>query len=529
MRFFIQTFGCRLNRAESERTSDRLRASGWVEVSRLTEAELVLVNSCAVTGKAERGSRQFFSVVRATHPKAFLVAMGCATDGLAPGLYDMAISAKQKDCAAELLLARFGVGTCEGSRQSRTRLARGFLKVEDGCNGACSYCIVAKRRGAPRFRPPEAVIEEAQSLIERGAGEIVVTGCNLSLYPNLALLLERLFPLSPSVRWRIGSCEPSQEIVRLAELMASTDRLCPYLHLPVQSGDDGILTRMRRPYRRKELAGWIDTVRQLVPNLSLGGDFITGFPGESTEAFNATADFIRTADFAHLHIFPYSERPGTDAPKLDGAVPPIQRKERAKQLTEQGLRQEEVWHRRWNRLNCSCVIESIDTTGHAKGWNEWYQPVSFPACGRRRGKLVKLSRVTLALGSNLGDCALHIRRAIEKLARIGVILETAPNYENSARDFSGPSFLNTALRLRTVLEPLELLHACQRIEVELGRPANHSPLQSRTIDIDLIDWQGTTLNTPGLVLPHPRALQRDFVQIPLSQLTPVEDPPPLGA
>ena len=526
MRFFIQTFGCRLNRAESERTSDKLRAAGWFEVSHPAEAELILVNSCAVTGKAERGSRQFFSVVRATHPEAFLIAMGCATDGLAPGLYDMAISTMQKDRAAELLLARFGAGTCDGSERGATRLARGFLKVQDGCNGACSYCIVAKRRGAPRFRAPEAVIEEAKSLVERGVGEIVVTGCNLSLYPNLANLLERLIPLSQGVRWRIGSCEPSQEIVRLAELMTSTDRLCPYLHLPVQSGDDSILARMRRPYRQKELIGWIDTIRQLVPNLSLGGDFITGFPGESAEAFNATVDFIQVADFAHLHVFPYSERPGTDAPKLDGAIPPSQRKARAKQLTDQGLRQKEIWHRRWNRLNCSCVIESIDAAGNAKGWNEWYQPVSFPACGRQRGNLVKLSQVTLALGSNLGNRELHIRRAVENLARIGVILETAPNYENNAREFSGPPFLNTVLRLRTVLPPLELLHACQQIEVELGRPANHSPLQSRTIDIDLIDWQGTTLDTPELVLPHPRALQRDFVQIPLSQLAPAETPRP---
>jgi threonylcarbamoyladenosine tRNA methylthiotransferase MtaB len=350
----VVTLGCKLNQADSAALEHRLRLLGLTRA--IEAADLVVLNTCTVTGGADREARQIVRRLRRAHPRATLVVAGCYAerDGAAlaslpeidhvVGMRDAAarvaaIAAerfKTVDAQDAFALGRFGeTGACSPEEGDRTRA---WLKIQDGCDLRCSYCIIPSVRGAGRSLPADAIVARARGLRETGAREVVLTGVNTGdwgrdLDPAARLhdLLRRLLDEAPDLRVRLNSLEPrtvTQEIVRL--MAESGGRLARHLQVPLQSGSDGVLARMRRNYRTADYARIVEGLAQSVPDAGLGADVIAGFPGESDAEFDETFRFIERSPLAYLHVFPYSARPGTPAAQTAPVEPSVQRERGAR-------------------------------------------------------------------------------------------------------------------------------------------------------------------------------------------------------
>ncbi len=370
MKVHLVTFGCRLNQAETAHAADALQRGGYVVSSEADGADVIVVNGCAVTGTASQKTRQALHTLRKKHPNALIVLMGCNTPddrqkAVEGGYADLVLSHHQANdlcnLIGQVLQDRVGQGraglpveddfrpncpddslrdfTLDGSARFAER-TRANLKIQDGCNCFCTYCIVPYTRGLPRNRDFEDTLREAHELIKAGYKELVICGVNLMTYSShgydLADLLEELLKIGSGFRIRIGSAEPGPQIERVVAVMKKHPRICRFLHLPLQSGDDTILSKMGRNYKAAEYADMAQNACLEVPGLCLGADVITGFPGETEELFANTQQFIEELPFGLLHVFPYSPRPGTPAASFKEKVPHTIAAARATQLIALG-------------------------------------------------------------------------------------------------------------------------------------------------------------------------------------------------
>lgn len=378
----IVTLGCKLNQADSNAFESRLRRLGLRRAPDAEDAavDLVVLNTCTVTGGADREARQIARRLRRAHPKAVLVATGCYAerDGAdlarvrgvdhVVGMRDQAgrvaaiaaqalglasppegttegFAAHDPDgrvAAPDLDLGRFGAtDACDPATSDRTRA---FLKVQDGCDLRCSYCVIPSVRGPGRSLPAEMVLDRLAGLARAGYHEVVLTGVNTGdwgadLEPRARLhdLLARALEAGTVARLRLNSLEPRTVTDRIAALMAeSGGRLARHLQVPLQSGSDPVLARMRRNYRTADYARALERIGRAVPEAGLGADIIVGFPGESDAEFEATCRFVEASTLAYLHVFSYSARPGTDAAALPGQVPAAAVRERSARLRALG-------------------------------------------------------------------------------------------------------------------------------------------------------------------------------------------------
>ena len=314
MKVCFETFGCRLNRAEALEMEAEYLAKGWETTENHADADLFIVRGCSVTGRAEHDSLKLIEHLRSKYPNKRVIITGCLPSATKPQ------SANNPNSPIQSINRKI-----EKSKNSPfqvpTRTARAYLKVQDGCNGACSFCIVPKFRGKSVSVPFQDVVAKARAFIDAGYREIVVTGCNLAQYHSdghdLAELLTALATmpeaLSANARFRLGSVEPGPVAMRLVETMAAHANICRYLHIPIQSGSDRILQSMKRPYRARDIEELAGAARSAMPTVALACDVITGFPGESEVDFIATEGMLRRLRFSKAHVFPYSERPGTVA------------------------------------------------------------------------------------------------------------------------------------------------------------------------------------------------------------------------
>ncbi|MGY4706483.1 MiaB/RimO family radical SAM methylthiotransferase [Candidatus Bipolaricaulota sp. J31] len=346
MRILTHTLGCRVNHYESQLIRERL--------SDLPGAgEVHVVNTCAVTALAARKGRKLIRKLRREHPRALIVAVGCqATDSpaeLRAAGADIVIPNKDKARIREILLAHLrGAAPPHGGWPSlaEERIARDAeqiranLKVQDGCSVACTFCKTWQVRGPLRSKPPAVAREEAECLAAGGHPELVVVGINLAQYgedllerPSLVDLLRELLRV-PEVRIRLSSLNPEGISDELIALFAEERRLCPYLHVPLQSGDDRILARMGRPYTAAEYVERVAAFLEEVPRATFGADVMVGFPGEDEKAFRRTWALLAELEPLRLHIFPYSPRPGTESASLPDQVPPAVKRARAAALEE---------------------------------------------------------------------------------------------------------------------------------------------------------------------------------------------------
>ncbi len=384
----IITFGCRLNAYES---------AAMQELQGLPE-NVIIVNTCAVTGEAERQCRQAIRKLRREHPEAFLIVTGCAAQ-IAPEVYaqmpevDRVLGNREKLDASSFRPEADDilVGDAAELRPQDENLPmpvyfegrnRAFIQIQQGCDNACTFCIVTRARGPNRSLPEDKIIRQAQTLIERGYPEISLTGVDISAYPDLASLTRRLLrEVSGLKRLRLGSLDPAAVQDELIALLGEYETLQPHLHLSVQSGDDMVLKRMARRHGRRDVLELCAKVRAVRPDVVFGADFIAGFPTETEAMHKNTEALIREAGITHLHVFPYSVRPGTPAAKMPQIPVPV-RKERARRLREIG--EELLLRYMESRINTKAVV-LYETDG--KGLCEQYLSVKI-GTGFQSGEFV---------------------------------------------------------------------------------------------------------------------------------------------
>jgi len=344
----LETLGCRLNEAELEGWSREFERRGFRVVGDGEPADLVVINSCAVTQEAVRKSRQILRRAHRANPAARLVVSGCLAALEAEALaresgVDLVVSNRDKDRLVEIALAALAIPSmpelaiddAAASLFTRGR-QRAFVKVQDGCRYQCTFCITTQARGAERSRPISEVLETVNRLASNGIQEVVLSGVHLGGYgsdlgTDLADLIARLLAETDVARIRLGSLEPwdlPEGFWRLFE----DGRLMPHLHLPLQSGSDAVLRRMARRCKTDEFARLVGEGRAAVPDLNLTTDIIVGFPGETEDDWRQTLDFARTMRFAQIHVFGFSPRAGTLAAGLPDRVDAETRKRRCQEL-----------------------------------------------------------------------------------------------------------------------------------------------------------------------------------------------------
>jgi threonylcarbamoyladenosine tRNA methylthiotransferase MtaB len=354
--FKFTTLGCRLNQAESDSMAEQLRSSGLQVVQPGEEPDVVVVNTCTVTREATKASRMALRRAVKSHPEAKVVAVGCyvvsdpeEVESIAG--VDIALGNDVKESFAEALgthatfrpLLQIGFAD-PPARSSEPPRIRANLKVQTGCDEWCTFCIIPTTRGPLRSLPEDNLIAEARTLVAAGARELVLTGVHLGKYAydaggnerDLIRLLARLLQIDGVRRIRLSSILSNHLTEELVAFIAAEERICPHLHVPLQSGDDGVLTAMHRPYRADDFVSAVEKAKQQIAELALATDIIVGFPGETDAAFESTMEIVQRVGFSKLHVFRYSARPGTASADMANEVHPDIKKERSKQLIALG-------------------------------------------------------------------------------------------------------------------------------------------------------------------------------------------------
>jgi threonylcarbamoyladenosine tRNA methylthiotransferase MtaB len=334
VRYAIVTFGCRVNQADSLAIEEDLRARG-AEESTTRDAEVVIVNTCSVTATADQGARQTIRRIARENPSARIVATGCYATrcgedvAALPNVVRVVRNDEKRDLMADAGRGlRPGNGPCgkpiEPGIAGRTAFT---LRVQTGCEERCSYCIIPKTRGASRSLPIADVVREVERVAAAGFKEIALTGVHLGSYgrdlsapSSLASLLRALEGTGGDVQFRISSLEPMDCTPEIVDLVARSGRFLPHFHLPLQHASDRMLRAMRRPYTLGYYRGLVNGIHDRLPHASIGSDMIVGFPGETDEDFTANVDYLPASPLTHLHVFPYSDRPGTIAFTLPSKV-----------------------------------------------------------------------------------------------------------------------------------------------------------------------------------------------------------------
>ena len=362
--FHISNFGCRASQSEGAAIQDELLDAGARLAATPFAASVAIVNSCTVTDEADRDVRQLIRRIASRSPETRIIVTGCyaqrAPDELAAMAgVDYVVGNSHKPLAAQLALNALAEGFTPTGRaevfcsdifleeelQPRTHSGSGgrtraIVKVQDGCNANCSFCIIPSVRGRSRSMSPDKVLAEVQGLVERGYQEIILSGIHLGTYgrdldspASLLALIHRMLDEIPDLaRIRLSSIEPLEVTPEIVSLVATDPRLAHHFHIPLQSGSRRILREMRRPYTPSYYSELVKTIRARIEDAAIGADVMVGFPGESDEEFTETFRLIEASPLTYLHVFPYSSRPGTPAADLPAPVPSHVAQFRAKTL-----------------------------------------------------------------------------------------------------------------------------------------------------------------------------------------------------
>ncbi len=390
----VYTLGCRVNQYESDAVEAELEALGFVICSFAEKADVYIINTCAVTAESERKSRQIIRRARHMNPEALIMVMGCFSQIKADAVaqmegVDYVCGNRNKLSVAEMAvrLLREGKQTATSSlldveeaplevmNISRAYRDRSYIKIEDGCDNHCTYCIIKKARGNVVSRPPEEVLEEVRRIADDGCREVVLTGIEAASYGrdlggySLARLMKEAAKIEGIERVRAGSLEPSVLKSAFCEELASEKKIMPSFHLSLQSGSNRILAAMKRKYNREQVLDHVKYLQSVMPNVTFTCDIIVGFPGETEEDFMDTMDIAEKIDFLHMHIFPFSPREGTPAAVMKDQIPEEIKRERAHRLEALGKTLSEKRYRRALGEIRSVLFESREGEyffGHAE-------------------------------------------------------------------------------------------------------------------------------------------------------------------
>ncbi len=343
----IQTHGCKLNQADSQVLVRQFQEAGFTMVKSAAQADVVVLNSCTVTANSDSKARQYLRRARRSNPDALVVATGCYAqrakgDLSAMESVSLVLDNQDKPTLVATIANKLEVASgsfAENLAAPAPGRSRAMVKIQEGCDQVCSYCIVPKVRGRERSIPPEEIIAQINERAKLGCREAVLTGSQLGTYGfdlpgiDLAALLQQVLVETNINRLRISSLQ-AQEITPDLLGLWDDSRLSPHFHIPLQSGSDTILKSMRRRYDTARFAETIALVRKTIPDAGITTDIIIGFPGEGVREFAESYSFAASMDFSDMHVFPYSIRPGTSAAHLDDQVIDTQKKERSGEMLE---------------------------------------------------------------------------------------------------------------------------------------------------------------------------------------------------
>ncbi|MBU2549886.1 MAG: tRNA (N(6)-L-threonylcarbamoyladenosine(37)-C(2))-methylthiotransferase MtaB [Proteobacteria bacterium] len=413
----VQTLGCKVNQFESEAVARHLVRAGYRLVGRGEPADLVVVNTCTVTHRADFESRALVRRAHRLNPAARVIVTGCYAQtrpeelkGL-PGVVLVAGQNYKADLTGCLDMT-------DASHQGRVLVdppgadrrildlgfpdfdrTRAFFRIQDGCSARCAYCAVPEARGPSRSLEPKTVAAGLDAYADAGYQEIVLTGIHLGAYgldldPRTSLtgLIRGLPPQTGGSRLRLSSIEPNEVTDELVAMLASSPRLCPHLHLPLQSGSDRILARMRRPYTAGLFHRLVEAVKGLRPDLCLGADVLVGFPGEDEEAFGETRALVADLPISYLHVFPYSKRPGTPAAAMPEQVDPMKIKARVAALLETSREKRRAFYDHClGQVRATLIESTMDrASGLHRGLTDNYIPVLIQGPPQAAGQIAPI-------------------------------------------------------------------------------------------------------------------------------------------
>jgi threonylcarbamoyladenosine tRNA methylthiotransferase MtaB len=416
----VYTLGCKVNQSETEAMASLFKQSGYEEVDFDQVADVYIINTCSVTHLADRKSRQMIRRAIKNNPHAMVAVTGCYAQ-TAPGevlnipgvdlvvgtsernrIVDLVNEARMAETPVNAVKDIMGMSDFEeiAGEEPEHHRVRAYLKIQEGCNRYCSYCIIPYARGPIRSRPMENVIHAVQRLVEMGYKEIVLTGIHTGAYGaetgnvDLAMLIRRLLEVEDLKRLRISSIDPNEVNEELLDLMAGSQVLCRHLHIPLQSGDDRVLKRMNRVYTTSDYKKLVEEIRMRIPGIAITTDIMVGFPGETADEFLHTLAFTQEIGFSALHVFKYSPRRGTPAADFSNQVSWKTKEERSKELISLGRRLSEKYAETNIGKVYNVLVEQDTRIKDALFWEghtDNYLKVVFPCAeDDRRGFFVKV-------------------------------------------------------------------------------------------------------------------------------------------
>lgn len=408
MKFSIMNLGCKVNAFEAESIARELEKRGWQRVGFEDPADAALIFTCAVTNIAAQKSRKMMHRAKRTNPDAVIAVVGCyaeVNDGLLNDA-DLIVGTAHKHELPDLLESYLkdpkqvvrlkDLDHMPFQNMISTQYenhARAYLKIQDGCNQFCTFCVIPYVRGRERSMDPDLVVEEAKRIAENYK-EIVLTGIHTGRYGreydvSLASLMKRILRAVKDLsRLRISSIEVTELTDEFVELFCDEQRIARHLHIPLQSGSDGVLRRMHRPYDTDYYYARIEEIRRLVPDAAVSCDLIVGFPGETEQEFQETLAFIRKCRFSFLHVFPYSLREGTRAAEMPCQIDPQVKKHRVKQVISLSDELKEAYAKTWLDKEAEVIFEK-EKDGYTEGYTSQYVPVKV-AGKQERGSFGKI-------------------------------------------------------------------------------------------------------------------------------------------
>jgi threonylcarbamoyladenosine tRNA methylthiotransferase MtaB len=453
----LHTLGCKLNYAETSTIGRQFAERGFEVVGFDEPADVYLLNTCSVTERADRECRQIIRRALRTSPDAFIIVSGCyaqlrpeeiaGIDGV-----DLVLGTREKfnvfdhadrfvkqptpqvyvSCIDEALDCAPAFSAESGAR------TRAFLKIQDGCDFNCSFCTIPIARGASRSRREEDVVRDAERIASEGFSEIVLTGVNVGDYGakgegGLLRLLRTLERVGGIERIRISSIEPNLLNRDLVDLLLGSKKFCNHFHIPLQSGSDPVLKRMRRRYTRGQYRAIVEHIRNRDADAGIGADVIVGFPGETDELFRETSSFLSELPLSYLHVFTFSERPGTPASEYGGAVEPRVRAERSDILRMLGRRKRHAFHSSFVGRRMPILFEGQHRRGRASGLTTNYIRVEIPSGAALANEIKDV---------NILDAS-HDQCAGELSSRGASFSAPAPSFRHGSRSGSGQHFDTT--------------------------------------------------------------------------------------
>ena len=391
MKFNIITFGCKVNQYESNMMKEKMLSSNFFYEENIKNADIIIVNTCSVTNIADKKCLKMIRRIKRERPNALLVVAGCSSQNNQSEYealdIDILLGNKDKSLIADLIKEYIDTRQKYVKFYSERNLEfedmlindynhiRAFIKIEDGCDNFCSYCIIPYVRGSVRCKNFDTVIKEAKMLTEHGHKEIVLTGIHTGHYMDnnhdLTDLINELSKIDDLLRIRISSIEITELNDKFLDMLGKNKKVCNHLHIPLQAGSDEILKRMNRKYDLKYYEDKINKIRQIRPDISISTDLIVGFPYETDDLFQSTLEFSRKMNFSKIHVFPYSKRVGTPAATMPNQVDENVKKERVKKLMDLSNKLEEEYYNKFIGKELDILVEECDNNvsiGHTSNY-----------------------------------------------------------------------------------------------------------------------------------------------------------------